>query len=148
MVNSNLKSFIYLAILIVIFSIVIMCMQISESFVGFEDKSLRKYPFHSKKSLFQKQTDKEYEDRLFCYQFPNSSRCNYEKFKYKKNIIDGSQNFPNVDGKNKKFKSLNMFSFNESRSDCCGQSPYFTSSGCVCITPEQKKFIGKNGISS
>ena len=60
-----------------------------------------------------------------------------DSFECKHNMV------PSVDGCEKSPKSAAMFKFNKSSPECC-PSPYSTSSGCVCLTPEQKNYISYN----
>ena len=48
---------------------------------------------------------------------------------------------PSVDGTEGAPKSASIFKFNKSSPECC-PSTYSTSSGCVCMTKEQKQYIG------
>ena len=48
---------------------------------------------------------------------------------------------PSVDGTADAPKSASIFKFNKSSPECC-PSTYSTSSGCVCMTKEQKAYIG------
>ena len=50
---------------------------------------------------------------------------------------------PSVDGCKSSVKSGAMFRFNRSAPECC-PSTYSTSSGCVCLTPEQQNYISSN----
>lgn len=52
---------------------------------------------------------------------------------------------PSVNGVEGYPTKLFMFANNKISLDCC-PSQYTTSSGCVCISDEQKKFIQKGGI--
>lgn len=40
---------------------------------------------------------------------------------------------------------LDIFAKNPSRADCCSASTYSTSTGCVCVTPEQMKYLNERG---
>lgn len=52
---------------------------------------------------------------------------------------------PNVDGTPSSGRSLGIFKFNKSSPECC-PSPYSTSTGCVCLTNEQRNMIsGRKG---
>lgn len=50
---------------------------------------------------------------------------------------------PSVDGCKASPKSAAIFKFNKSSPECC-PSPYSTSSGCICLTKEQKHYISAN----
>jgi len=52
--------------------------------------------------------------------------------------------YPSIDGTENGFKDNFMFAYNQSSPLCC-PSPYSTSSGCVCLTEEQKAFISNRG---
>ena len=89
----------------------------------------------------KKEEEIDLEQRMCDYQFPPNKST--EKTE---NKIDGSKNFPTVDGVSDEFRSLNMFAFNKKSPACCGQSQYFGSGGCYCITNNQKRFLNNNGI--
>ena len=40
---------------------------------------------------------------------------------------------------------LDIFAKNISKPECCSASPYSTSTGCICVTPEQMKYLNKRG---
>ena len=40
---------------------------------------------------------------------------------------------------------LDIFAKNASKPECCSASTYSTSTGCVCVTPEQMKYLNKRG---
>ncbi len=40
---------------------------------------------------------------------------------------------------------LAIFAKNTSRPECCSASTYSTSTGCVCVTPEQMKYLNERG---
>ena len=40
---------------------------------------------------------------------------------------------------------LAIFSKNPSKPECCSASTYSTSTGCVCVTPEQMKYLNERG---
>jgi hypothetical protein len=149
---SNVKLLISLALMIIIFALIILCSRksIIESFVGKKGAyslNKSKYPFETKNTLKFSVPKEKNEDtnKLFCYQFPNDPKCTHFDKPINTEIIDGSSKFPSVDGVSTEFKSLNMFAFNEKKHSCCGQSPYFGSGGCYCITNNQKKFLNNNG---
>jgi hypothetical protein len=58
---------------------------------------------------------------------------------------EGGLDGPSIDGSEKTPKKMSMFGNNQSSISCCDKSPYFTSTGCICITDEQEKFIGSRG---
>ena len=51
---------------------------------------------------------------------------------------------PTVDGTKDGLKTNFMFAYNQSSPLCC-PSPYSTSTGCVCLTENQRNFIGNRG---
>lgn len=55
-----------------------------------------------------------------------------------------SYNFPTVDGKHNSPRHIFMMAHNKSSPECC-PSTFSTSKGCVCLTDEQKQFIGSRG---
>jgi hypothetical protein len=156
---TKIKPLIMLMFLIIIFvGVIIVSQNQKESFGNKtkpkdENSKYPKYPFRSDEKYKITEISKTSEiptkttgERLFCYNFPTNKRCENKNEKFKKNIIDGSENFPTVDGKSKEFRSLNMFAFNDKKPSCCGQSQYFTSGGCYCITAKQKKYLNNNGV--
>jgi len=40
---------------------------------------------------------------------------------------------------------LDVFAKNPARPNCCSASTYSTSTGCVCVTPEQMKYLNERG---
>ena len=40
---------------------------------------------------------------------------------------------------------LAIFAKNPSKPECCSASTYSTSTGCVCVTPEQMKYLNERG---
>ena len=52
---------------------------------------------------------------------------------------------PSVDGSSTAPKSLFPFTYNKSSPDCC-PSTFSTSTGCVCTTDAQRKFINRRGM--
>lgn len=54
---------------------------------------------------------------------------------------------PSVNGLANGEKAMSMFAFNHSDPKCCygPNGGYSTSSGCVCVTPEQQKFLAQVG---
>lgn len=67
-------------------------------------------------------------------------------------ISDGTitfdQNDPSassVDGTPNSPKSLFAFAYNKCDINCCEGSPYSCNGGCVCFTPEQKKYLSNRG---
>ena len=54
---------------------------------------------------------------------------------------------PTVDGQEGSPQSLFMFAYNQSSPACC-PSTYSTDLGCVCTTPEQRRWIENGGISN
>jgi len=54
---------------------------------------------------------------------------------------------PSIDGKEDSPKKLSMFANNKVSLNCCGESPFQTSRGCVCLSKEQKEFIQNRGFN-
>ena len=40
-----------------------------------------------------------------------------------------------------------MFANNKASINCCGESPFMTSMGCVCLTENQREFIRSRGLN-
>ncbi len=58
--------------------------------------------------------------------------------------FDNDDSVPEVDGKKGSTKSMFMMAFNKCDPSCC-PSTYSCSGGCVCLTKDQKNFIGTRG---
>ena len=54
---------------------------------------------------------------------------------------------PPVDGNPKSPQKMAIFSNNQVSGNCCNDSHISTSNGCVCITPQQKKWIQSRGYN-
>lgn len=65
-----------------------------------------------------------------------------EEMKSEDDVLDG----PAIDGDEDSPHKLSMFANNMTSLNCCGESPYVSSSGCICITPKQKEFIRNRGL--
>ena len=50
-----------------------------------------------------------------------------------------------VDGTGNAPKSMFPFAYNKCDINCCGDSPFTCSGGCVCLTKEQKRFLSSRG---
>lgn len=59
-------------------------------------------------------------------------------------VLDG----PSVDGDEDSPHKLSMFANNMTSINCCGNSPFVSSSGCICMTNKQKEFIRNRGLYS
>ena len=59
-------------------------------------------------------------------------------------VLDG----PAIDGDDDSPHKLSMFANNMTSINCCGDSPYVSSSGCICMTKKQKQFIQNRGLYS
>lgn len=57
---------------------------------------------------------------------------------------DNHESLPTVDGTDKAPRSMFMMAFNKCDPSCCPSS-YSCSGGCVCMTDEQKNFLGNRG---
>ena len=55
---------------------------------------------------------------------------------------------PTVDGQKDSPQKLSMFANNKTSLNCCGESPYMTSTGCVCLTDNQRSFIQSRGFNT
>jgi len=55
---------------------------------------------------------------------------------------------PTVDGQKDSPQKLTMFANNKTSLNCCGESPYMTSTGCVCLTDKQRNFIQSRGFNT
>jgi hypothetical protein len=53
-------------------------------------------------------------------------------------------NYPSVDGTNSGLKAMAMLAYNHSSPDCC-PSTYSNSMGCICLSEEQQKYLGRGG---
>lgn len=54
---------------------------------------------------------------------------------------------PTVDGKKGSPQKLSMFANNKTSLNCCKESPFMTSTGCVCLTEDQRNFIQTRGFN-
>jgi len=54
---------------------------------------------------------------------------------------------PTVDGQKDSPQKLSMFANNKTSLNCCSESPYMTSTGCVCLTDNQRNFIQTRGFN-
>mgnify|MGYP000166799872 FL=1 len=54
---------------------------------------------------------------------------------------------PTIDGDTKSPQKLSMFANNKSKFHCCGESPYTTSTGCLCLTDKQRNYIRSRGMN-
>lgn len=61
--------------------------------------------------------------------------------------FDQHQSFPTVDGTDGTPRSMFMMAFNKCDPSCC-PSTYSCSGGCVCMTNEQKNFVGTRGSNN
>jgi hypothetical protein len=62
---------------------------------------------------------------------------------------DNHQSMPTVDGTDGTPRSMFMFAYNQCSPSCCNKgSPYTCSGGCVCMTDQQKNFVGTRGANS
>lgn len=59
-----------------------------------------------------------------------------------------NNNFPSVTENNNDPHSLFEFAYNKCHPECCKTSSYSCEKGCVCITPEQIKFLANRGGNS
>ena len=54
---------------------------------------------------------------------------------------------PSVDGAEGSPTKLSVFANNKTSLNCCGDSPFSTTTGCVCLTEKQKKYIQNRGFN-
>ncbi len=54
---------------------------------------------------------------------------------------------PTVDGSDDAPQKLSLFANNKTSINCCGESPFMTSTGCICLTENQRKFIRSRGLN-
>lgn len=66
--------------------------------------------------------------------------------KYKPSKIDMTdKTLPSVDGKENSPNSMFMFAYNRCSPECCKDSPYSCSGGCVCMSNDQLNYIDSRG---
>lgn len=54
---------------------------------------------------------------------------------------------PTVDGSDDAPQKLSLFANNKTSLNCCGESPFMTSMGCICLTENQRNFIRSRGLN-
>ena len=54
---------------------------------------------------------------------------------------------PTIDGEKDSPQKLTMFANNKTNFNCCGESPYTTSTGCLCLTEKQRNYIRSRGFN-
>ena len=54
---------------------------------------------------------------------------------------------PSVDGSEGSPTKLSVFANNKTSLNCCGDSPFSTTTGCICLTEKQKKYIQNRGFN-
>ena len=54
---------------------------------------------------------------------------------------------PSIDGSEESPTKLSIFSNNKTSLNCCGDSPFSTTTGCVCLSEKQKKYIQHRGFN-
>ena len=64
-----------------------------------------------------------------------------------KKTIDEPLTGPSVDGSEDSPTKLSVFANNKTSLNCCGDSPFSTTTGCVCLTEKQKKYIQNRGFN-
>ena len=55
---------------------------------------------------------------------------------------------PTIDGDKDSPQKLSMFSNNKTSFNCCHESPYMSSTGCVCLTEKQREYIRTRGFNN
>ena len=61
--------------------------------------------------------------------------------------IDDVLTGPSIDGAEGSPTKLSVFANNKTSLNCCGDSPFSTTTGCVCLTEKQKKYIQNRGFN-
>jgi hypothetical protein len=59
-------------------------------------------------------------------------------------VLAHSKTYPTVDGTPNTPRDMFMFAHNQSHPECC-PSTYSTSTGCICTTPEQRRWLFMRG---
>lgn len=54
---------------------------------------------------------------------------------------------PTIDGEKDSPQKLSMFANNKTNFHCCGESPFTTSTGCICMTDKQRNYIHTRGLN-
>ena len=54
---------------------------------------------------------------------------------------------PTVDGEKDSPQKLTMFANNKTSFNCCGESPYTSSTGCICLTDKQREYLRSRGLN-
>ena len=54
---------------------------------------------------------------------------------------------PTIDGTKDAPQKLSLFANNKTNFKCCGESPFTTSTGCICLTENQRNFIRSRGLN-
>ena len=54
---------------------------------------------------------------------------------------------PTVDGEKDSPQKLSMFANNKTSFNCCGESPFTTSTGCICLTDKQREYLRSRGFN-
>ena len=54
---------------------------------------------------------------------------------------------PTIDGEKDTPQKLSTLANNKTNFSCCGESPYTTSSGCICLTQKQRNYIRTRGFN-
>ena len=81
----------------------------------------------------------------------NDDLVTYFGFQIPPHHVNTSQDVlkgPTVDGQKDSPQKLTMFANNKTSLNCCGESPYMTSTGCVCLTDNQRNFIQSRGFNT
>ena len=55
---------------------------------------------------------------------------------------------PTIDGDPESPQKLTMFANNKTSFNCCHESPFMSSTGCVCLTNKQRDFIRTRGFNN
>ena len=54
---------------------------------------------------------------------------------------------PTVDGEKDSPQKLTMFANNKTSFNCCGESPFTSSTGCICLTDKQREYLRSRGFN-
>ena len=55
---------------------------------------------------------------------------------------------PTIDGNIESPQKLTMFANNKTSFNCCHESPFMSSAGCICLTEKQREFIRTRGFNN
>ena len=64
------------------------------------------------------------------------------------NPHDNELKGPTIDGDDDSPQKMAMFSNNKTSFNCCHESPFMSSNGCICLTEKQREFIRTRGFNN